>query len=193
MENVTDALVIAGSIFLLMLALAVAIFSFTSLKTQIDDVVLARDEVKMAIDENGEYINYIKNGNDIRKVGIAEIIASFRRMRKEEYDIFIYLGTQPIPNTLESLKVNPEEYKYRTTSGNEDTIIESTGNMIKLSAVGVGNKNISKLDEMIELLYNSVMGDKTYDEYIGIYKDKTEEGVLEKENPIRKIITYVMN
>lgn len=188
MENATDALVIAGSIFLLMLALAVAIFSFTSLKNQIDDVVLARDEVKMAVDENGEYINYIKNGDDRREVGLAEIISSFRRMRKENYTIYIYLGGTVPSGIPTELKIRTEEYKYKN-----ERIINSGGEMIKLSISDMGNNYLQELDETIKILYNNSDSKKTYDEYIGIYKEKTEEGVLEKENPTRKIVTYVMN
>ena len=138
----------------------------------------------------GNYINYIKNENDIRKVGFDEIVSSFRRMRKEGYEIYIYMinGSRPsgIPDDLVK---SAKEYNYLLQDGSYKRII-GNGSIIKLTIAG-GNKYIRNLDETIKILYNSGMDGKTYEEYIGIYKEKTGEGVLEKENPTYKILTYV--
>ena len=190
MENATEALVIAGSIFLLMLALAIAISSFTGLKTEVEDITTTRDEIKVAKDEDGNYINYIKNGNDIRTVGIYEIIASFRRMRKEGYNIYIYMKNGTIPSGIpDEFIEDAKEHTYIQKNSTSKKIIDN-GRIIKLTVSG-GNRYIHKLDETIKILYNSDMKDKTYEEYIGIYKEETAEGVLEKENPTYKILTYV--
>ena len=190
MENATEALVIAGSIFLLMLALAVGVSSFTNVKGQVDDVLEYRQEVRMATDQEGNYINYIKKSNDIRTVSFAEIITAFRRMRQESYDIYIYLKNGVVPNSnefKEKLGESIVECKSCMYKGQE--IIPSSGQMIKLTISNV-EKN-SRLDEIINILYNSGMDDYTYDEYIGTYKEKAEEGVLEKENLQYKILTYI--
>ena len=98
MENATDAIIMATSVLLLIIALSVSISSLSNLKTQVQDILSQRDEVDLSTYsvKNGEttttsYNNYIKNNTDIdvRKVKAETIITLIRRMRKENYTIYI--------------------------------------------------------------------------------------------------------
>ena len=98
MENATDAIIMATSVLLLIIALSVSISSLSNLKTQVQDILSQRDEVDLSTYsvKNGEttttsYNNYIKNNTDIdvRKVNAETIITLIRRMRKENYTIYI--------------------------------------------------------------------------------------------------------
>ena len=60
MENATDALIMAGSVLLLIIALTVTISSLSNLRTQAQDILMERDRLEIAQDSKG-YINYIKN------------------------------------------------------------------------------------------------------------------------------------
>lgn len=189
MENATHALMMAASVLLLMLALAVSISSFTTLKTQVEDIVTAEEEFDLAKDENtGEYINYMQSGSDIRTVGVETIISSLRRAKKEDYNVYIYgsntISALPTEVSSKLLVDNDKEQKY----GSEILIPVGTKNMIKISLSNTGYQNIN--DTTMEALFE-VMKDRTYKEYIGIYKEKTAEGVLEGEKTTRRVITFV--
>jgi len=190
MENVTEAMIMAASVLLLIIALSVAISSFTTLRTQMETVFSEREEVLMATDEDGNYINYIENGDDVRTVGIEDILVAYRRMRKEDYIMYIYDSGQDygsIPNDL--LVKFSEDYKYKPkeNSPEEEIIIPKDKNVIRLV---IDINYVKELDETINLLYNNIK-DAEYKEYFGIYKETVGPGVLDKENLEHKIITFV--
>ena len=60
MENATQALIMAGSVLLLIIALTVTISSLSNLRTQAQDILMERDRIEITQDSKG-YINYIKN------------------------------------------------------------------------------------------------------------------------------------
>ena len=90
MENATDALIMAGSVLLLIIALTVTISSLTNLRTQAQDILDDRDQLLATTDESG-YINYLKVVEIKMKriVGIETVMSSIRRMTKEDYTIYI--------------------------------------------------------------------------------------------------------
>ena len=55
MENATDALIMAGSVLLLIIALTVTISSLSNLRTQAQDILMERDRLEIAQDSK-EYI-----------------------------------------------------------------------------------------------------------------------------------------
>ena len=176
MENATDALIMAGSILLLIIALTVTISSLSNLRTQTQDLLDDRDQLLATTDESG-YINYLKSGgkdSDVRIVGIETIISSIRRMWKEDYAIYIetddYSG---IPNDLQA-QVNNEKNVEK--------------NYIKLTLSGVGNKYIN--DNTLTGTIYSKFKDKKFKESIGIYQNKTAEGVSDANKETYKIVTY---
>lgn len=182
MENATDALVMAGSVLLFIIALSVAISSLTTLRTETQAILNSRDQLLATTDENGKLINYLQSDNNnntdaVRTVGIETVITSIRRMTKEDYTIYI------IPkNTLDIL---PSKYN------DLEIDIDNNQYCIKLSISGELNRYVSKqnLTSVLSLIHNKLK-DAKFDEYIGIYQYKTAEGVLEAEKSTFKIITY---
>lgn len=172
MENATDALIMAGSVLLLIIALTVTISSLSNLRTQTQDLLDDRDQLLATTDENG-YINYLKSGgedSDARIVGIETVISSIRRMPKEDYTIFI--------QSNENIAEIPSDLKV-TVHGK---------NYIKLSVSGTGNQHVNDKD-ITGAIYNAFKS-KKFKEYIGIYQNKTAEGVSDANKATYKIITY---
>ena len=171
MENATDALIMAGSVLLLVIALTVAISSLTNLRMQTQEILSERDQLMITSDEAG-YINYLRNnGEDKRTVGIETIITSIRRMTKEDYTIYI--------KTTKSLNLNA---KYNDLKVNND------GKFIRLSLKGTDNKYVND-SELTNSIYENLKN-KRFKEYIGIYQNKTSEGVSDANKTTYKIITY---
>ena len=186
MENATDALVMAGSVLLFIIALSVAISSLTTLRTETQAILNSRDQLLATTDENGKLINYLQsddnnNTDAVRTVGIETIITSIRRMIKEDYTIYII--------TKDNLDI--------FTTGKFDDLeldIDKYYNCVKLSISGESNRYVSKqnLTSVLSLIHDKLKGRK-FDEYIGVYQYKTAEGVLEAEKSTFKIITYISN
>ena len=192
MDNATDALIMAGSVLLLIVALTVSISSLTNIRQQFQGILDTRDQIELA--KNGdEYINYLKNDTDIRTVEIETIISTIRRMRKESYTIYIYADATAVDN-FESSKYKETiiETKIATKYGNK-TLIPKNKKIIQLN---LKNTNLIFLDpeeyyRFTGFVYNELKGEK-YEEYIGIYEPATSEDVpsADKEKDIRKIITF---
>lgn len=181
MENATEALIMAGSVLLLIIALTVSISSLSNLRTQAQDILMERDKIEITQDSNG-YLNYIKNDDkDIRTVGIESVISAIRRMWKEDYTI--YIATSSILTEI------PQELRVGNVENLNNTEIIQGKNIIKLSQAGVGNQLIKDENTMIEIYSN--LKEKKFKEYIGIYQNKAIEGVSEANKNTYKIITFV--
>ena len=176
MENATDALIMAGSVLLLIIALTVTISSLSNLKTQTQDLLDDRDQLLATKDENGGYINYLKSGgkdSDVRIVGIETVMSSITRMPTEDDTIYIQTNeTVAIPNDLK--------------------VIFQGNNYIRL-AISSEEKEKEKQylydKDVTGAIYNSLKF-KKFKEYIGIYQNKTAEGVSDANKATHKIITY---
>lgn len=181
MENATDALIMAGSVLIFLIALSVCVSSFTTLRAGIDRIVDQTETVDMA-QNSGEYINYIRRSNAIRVVGAETVVSSMYRAKKENYVIYIVL-------------------KNSLTKSNE---FEKRGMIVKIPDIKRSDNNIiiNKSDNVIKLigsydfdyilnelkLYESIK-DKKFEEYLGVYQDNTD---ATEENKITyRIITYV--
>lgn len=200
MENAVEALVMAGSIFLLIIALTLGISSFSRVKTQIDDIVLSREKVEYAVDSNdNSLLNFIKSKGITytRDVSIETIVTTLRRIRKESFDVYIILtdSVNKVDEFADELQATLDD--DNNTFDDIDISAVRGKNILRFSISGTANKyvedkNSDKFDETINLLYNIVREEnKTFKEYYGIYKEKTDEGVSDVEKSDRKIITYV--
>lgn len=181
MENVTDALFMAASVLLLIIALTVGISSLSEVKAQTQAILLERNQLQMAKDETGGYFNYLKsvrkenNDNDIRTVGVEAIISSIKRMQKEGYTIYIATDVSISDASL------PDNMK-------KDIQIQNKNYTIFLTKDDAGYKNLSD-SKIIYELYNRLK-DYKFKEYLGTYKEE-KEGVPEEEKLTYKVITYV--
>ena len=194
MENATDALIMAGSIFLLIIALTLSISSFSRVKTQIDDIVLSREKVEYAVNsENNSLLNFIQSNNKYkytRIVTFETIATSLRRLRKEEFDVYIIFKNSNLNDFAKELQTELNNNSYF-----EDIQVTGDKTILKFSISGAANKyledrNSDNFDKSLNLLYNKV-GTKKFKEYYGVYKQKTDDGVSNTEKKDIKIITYV--
>lgn len=195
MENAVDALKIAGSVLLLIIALTVNISTFSRIKTEFEQIINNRENVKYAIDttkEGNTYVNYLKSSGEdyARIVKIETIVSSLRRLRKENYKVYIVLNNINDVSSLDSdLKIDlNNNLKYG------DVTLANAGQTVLFYQLGddqgkwAEDKNSENFDKSISILYNRL---KSVDflEYYGLYKDNTEVSDAEKKD--RKIITYV--
>ena len=194
MENATDALIMAGSIFLLIIALTLSISSFSRVKTQIDDIVLSREKVEYAVNsENNSLLNFIQSNNKYkytRIVTFETIATSLRRLRKEEFDVYIIFKNSNLNDFAKELQTELNNNSYF-----DDIQVTGDKTILKFSISGAANKyledkNSDNFDKSLNLLYNKV-GTKKFKEYYGVYKQKTDDGVSNIEKKDIKIITYV--
>lgn len=200
MENVVDALYMAGAVLILIIALTVSISSFTSLKTQVEEIVTADDTMDYVTetDEKGntKYLNYISSNEDVRTVGAESVISSIRRISRESYTIYLVLydnteGTNLANNLKDKLTVKDKKdffveisQDYKKTNGETIQIINQKAIRISLSDRLGQRLN----DDMMEEIYKTIK-DKKFKEYQGIYQDDTEVSSANKET--YRIITYV--
>ncbi len=180
MENANDAIIMAGSVLMLLIALAITISSLNSIKKETQDFIDQKNQLMMTSDENG-YINYLKSDNDdryaIRTVGIETILTSIRRMTKEDYTIYIEPKTSisGLSDKYDALRVK----------------VDDNNNSIKLSLAGVRNRfvNDENLTKVLYAIYDSLKNAK-FTEYIGVYQNKTIEGVSDANKSTYRILTY---
>ena len=186
MENATDALIMAGSVLIFLIALSVCVSSFTTLRTEIDQIIEQTETVDMA-QKNGEYVNYIKRSDDaIRVVGSETVVSSMYRAKKENYVIYIVLK-KSLKNSLK----NSNEFEKRgmivkipdIKKSADNIIINKSVNVIKL----IGSYDFDYILNELKL-YESIK-DKKFEEYLGVYQDNTD---ATEENKITyRIITYI--
>ena len=90
MENVADALKMAGSVLLFVIGLTIAILAFSQAREAIDSVLRYsdREAFTMQDEEVRKRFYYLSNENDTnRYVGLETIIPSIYRSYKENYKI----------------------------------------------------------------------------------------------------------
>lgn len=182
MENATDALIMAGSVLIFLIALSVCVSSFTTLRTEIDQIIEQTETVDMA-QKNGEYVNYIKKSDDaIRVVGSETVVSSMYRAKKENYVIYIVLKNS-LWNSKEFEKIGMIVKIPDIKKSADNIIINKSVNVIKLIGSYDFDYILNKLN-----LYDSIK-DKKFEEYLGVYQDNTD---ATEENKITyRIITYV--
>ena len=192
MENASEAIIIAGSIFLLIIALTLSISSFSRLKTQIDDIVLSHDKVEYAVDSNNSLTNFIYSKKSYtRTVQFETIVTTLRRVRKENFDVCIITK-----DDINEIAPELEDILHKNQTFGDIQISEGK-KMIRFTLSGAANsfvedKNSDNFDKTLNLLYNRI-GNEKFEEFYGVYKRKTEEGVSDVEKNDIKIITYVQS
>ena len=204
MDNAIDALIMAASVLLLIIALSVNISSFSSMKVELDDIITRDDTIDMAQLENGEYLNYIKNADDIRSVSIDTVITSIRRGLKENYKVYIYSptingvynSTDPKYNylrkTFSTISVNQFYKEYGNVGAQSKPIIPEGGIVIRTALDDANYKNISNDGKYVlgSLYEIAVANNLKFKEYIGIYQEKLY-GISSANKITYRVITFV--
>lgn len=112
MENAVDALKMAGSVLLFVIALSVAILAFSQSREAIDAVLKYSDRESLMI-ENDSRFYYLANSNDTQRyVGKETIIPAIYRAYKENFKIVF------------KFPAGSDEYLYEDSSGNKISTID---------------------------------------------------------------------
>ena len=186
MENAADALMMAGSVLLFIIALTVTMSSFTTLRGGIDELLGQTETIELAKDSEG-YINYMesKAEGSVRKVGVETVVSTISRGMKENYVAYIKLNSSDIPsnvNTTDALvdvAVNID--------GTNRTIISAGDKLIKVTIGYETNQDINS--KLRDGLYDKIK-DKTFYEYLGEYQEYNPS-VPDAEKVRHRIITYI--
>lgn len=87
MENAADALKMAGSVLLFVIALSVAVLAFSQARIAIDAVLKFSDRESLKIEDDDRFYYLSSSSNTNRYVGKETIIPAIYRAYKENYKI----------------------------------------------------------------------------------------------------------
>lgn len=94
MENASDALIMAGSVLILVLILSIVVLAFSNARESLDTIFAFSDRETLTIQDDDYY--YLstsgQNSNIARTVGTETIIPSFYRVFYENYKIEFIFG-----------------------------------------------------------------------------------------------------
>lgn len=194
MENAAEALMMAGSVLIFIIALTVTMSSFTTLRAGIDDLLDQAETIELAKDSEG-YINYMESESEgsIRKVGIETIVPTISRAMKENYVVYIKLNNindvtyqQPSYENGVFVTVATENVSINI-DGTNQTIVSIGDKLIKVTIGYDTNQDINS--KLRDELYDKIK-DKTFYEYLGEYQENNLS-VPDAEKVRHRIITYV--
>ncbi len=194
MENAAEALMMAGSVLIFIIALTVTMSSFTTLRAGIDDLLDQAETIELAKDSEG-YINYMesKAQGSVRKVGIETIVPTISRAMKENYVVYIKLNNindvtyqQPSYENGVFVTVATENVSINI-DGTNQTIVSIGDKLIKVTIGYDTNQDIN--NKLKDKLYEDIK-DKTFYEYLGEYQENNLS-VPDAEKVRHRIITYI--
>lgn len=179
MENVSDALIMAGQVLIFIVALTVCMSSFSTLRIGIDNIISQTETIEFAKDDD-VYINLIESRDEgaTRIVGAETVIASMYRSIKENYTMYILFTKASTFNEVKNLgnKIANYEVKF---------IDEPTIKGIKIT---IGNDANFIPDTLARNGLYSIIKNEEFYEYLGEYQDNT---LASRENKLtNRIITY---
>ena len=192
MEDASEALYLAGSVLIFIIALTITISSFTMVRAGIDDIVGSTEKVSIAKNSEG-YINFIQSRNNgaTRIVGIETVLSSTYRALKENYVVYIQFKTDTDANysisadSDASINLNVYEDKegkniLKFTVDKNDKVLRTNDNHLL---------NSNEYKELVKKLYNKLEGNQFY-EYLGEYQNNSSAGVEEENKITNRIVTY---
>ena len=208
MENAADALKIAGSVLLFVMAISVAILSFGQVR-QVSDVILDyRDRETVYID--GNY--YYEASGTERSVGLETIIPTIYRAYFENYKIVfdknllgdpIYTitlnNTTQIPKYTLDLETNEDSGNINIVLANDEQKLEFLCGILYGSTYAsdfeteFNRTSNVKIDIPEQGLYKRLsnrLQSNVITEYLGVYYQDDNEDVPEVMKQEKRIITY---
>ncbi len=200
MENASEAIKIAGSILLFVIAVSVIIFSFTNVRVTADTILDYRDRETVYID--GKY--YYEASGTERQVGLETVIPSIIRAYTENYKIVfkglsspIYTIKQNDGNIIEKYSLDLESnintpYENVRLANNDQkseflcgilyhNYKTNEADFNKKFGITVSNKSLS----LYEQLKN-----KKITEFLGVYYQDDSEDMPDVNKTEKRIITY---
>ena len=188
-DNLSDALVMAGAVLIFIIALTVSMSSFSTMRSQIDDIVESDSKLDLLMDD-GKYLNYLtsQDDGDVRIVGIETIISSLYRVEKENYRV--YIKSSAIPRDLATVYTNANPQTYKKDDGSSELLI-NTGDKVLEITINNKNSNITNLfSKDGKNLYDKLKG-KKFKEYLGVYQERTADEVSAENKTTYRVITYI--
>lgn len=176
MENAVEALKMAGSVLLFVIALSVAILAFTQSREAIDAVLKYSDRESLMI-ENDSRFYYLKSNDTQRYVGKETIIPTIYRVYHENYKIVF--------------KFQNGQYLYKKmvgTTGSEEICTIDSAN----ENFGNNENNKEFLDVIVYGKYKSSVNPNIYNLSHGIRNLPTHSlfDYLDGKKVIEKLGTY---
>lgn len=179
MENGVEALKIAASMLIFVLAITITISAFSTATQALHRIFDMRSSDEYVTDADGNYLNFVNFRFDggTREVGVETIIPSIYRAYKENYAIYFY---------------NSDETPMDLDTSDDDVI-----NYIDLEKEVYANaeKAIESINKLLyeEGLYDTLK-DKTFIEKLGeYYMDDIngETGTAEVNKTKKRVIVYI--
>lgn len=203
MENAAQALVMAGQLLIFMVALTISISSFTELRASVTEMIGQTETIEMAQDSNG-YINYIeaKDNDAIRVVGAETVVSSMYRALKENFVVYIKLNNLKNDLEMKNKVTDTGAVLIEYDPGNEKIDLSSLGiedddYLIKVTIGSDQNGINQRINSILRGTDNGegglyyIIKNKTFNEYLGEYQNKSAEGVPSANKLTKRIITYV--
>ena len=186
MENVSDALIMAGQVLIFIIALTICISSFTALRVGVDEVVGQTETVQMARDSQG-YINYIDSEkvNAARVVGAETVVSSMYRAIKENYVIYIVTANCESIAGSGDTALDLMTDQYGLTIENKNVIPVGK----KIIKITIGNETNQEINEKLKNGFYDKIKNLSFYEYLGEYQNNTE--VTSENKETYRIITYI--
>lgn len=181
MENVADALKMAGAVLLFVLALSIIILSFGQVRESADTIMDYRDRETSYI--NGDYY-YESTDEQVRKVDQETIIPSVYRAYLEGYTI-VFDGFNPLYNYNNEDKyiLGKEDFLANSNSSKRRFIEKILYGKSDFDMNGISFEEGNELTKQLE-------NKKNINEYIGIYYENDDENVPDVNKRKKRIITY---
>lgn len=180
MENVSDALIMAGQVLIFIIALTVCISSFSTLRAGIDSTISQTETIKFAKDSEG-YINFIQSRDSgaTRIVGAETVVSSMYRAIKEDFTMYLKLkdSTFSLVKTRLGDKIDNYEIKYNNEEKCLKITIANDANYISNALLKNG-------------LYDLIK-EKNFEEHIGEYQEDLSDAVSSENKKVNRIITYI--
>lgn len=215
MDNAVEALYMAASILIFMVALTITLSSFSTFRNDLEDLILSEERVDAAstTDSSGktQYINYISGEDERRTVGIETVVNSLYRVYKENYIVVMKLNDYTKVKSDSDLKgLISFAKKKQEYPGVEEPIIKydefypenptKTDEIIIFALSDVQNDE-NFINTVLEKGLYDILKGKTFTEYAGIYYETdacAEDEVNDHSEPVSdvnkrsaRIITYI--
>ena len=184
MENASEALIMAGAVLILIIALTISMSSFTAMRTQIDEITQAETKLDL-VKDGANYINYeTATENDARVVGIETVISSIYRVPKENYIIYIKSDNYGSAKTTTLGDEGAQDQFIGSTK-----LIDKDEEILKIEINKYGSNSV--IDKLLgdKSFYNENKDNKFY-EYLGEYQEN-KPNVDAANRETYRVITYV--
>ena len=183
MENGVQALKIAASVLIFVMAITITISAFTSATQALNRIfdMKNNDEYVTVTDEEGNeyYLNFVRFSGGTRKVGVETIIPSIYRAYKENYSIYFY-NSDETPIVL-----------YEKENGEQINFIDLEKEKYPNAEIAIENLNKLLYEEG---LYERLKEKGTFIEKLGeYYMDDVdgETGTSEVNKTKKRVIAYI--